>query len=225
MANKLAIPSISISQYPGHLLDKKIRAAASCGFAGIEIVYNDLEMCLNPSRQRLALAKHWMDIACVLDAPYLQVPSIFATDCSRDKSIIVGDLQRLADLGAEKPTISIAFKALSWGVNCSTWESALELVNKVNRPNFGLCMDKFHEFTRIWGDNASPNGKQMDADLRLRDSLARFVHDCPVEKIFYVQLSDAERFDPPYSAGKSNRRARNRQTLTLVLQCPGSLPD
>jgi sugar phosphate isomerase/epimerase len=44
MANKLAIPSISISQYPGHLLDKKIRAAASCGFAGIEIVYNDLEM-------------------------------------------------------------------------------------------------------------------------------------------------------------------------------------
>ena len=175
--------------------------------------------------QRLALAKHWMDIARVLDAPYLQVPSIFATDCSRDKSIIVGDLQRLADLGAEKPTISIAFKALSWGVNCSTWESALELVNKVNRPNFGLCMDKFHEFTRIWGDNASPNGKQMDADLRLRDSLARFVRDCPVEKIFYVQLSDAERFDPPYSAGKSNRRARNRQTLTLVLQCPGSLPD
>jgi hypothetical protein len=43
MANKLAISSISISQYPGHLLDHKIRAAANGGFAGIEIVYNDLE--------------------------------------------------------------------------------------------------------------------------------------------------------------------------------------
>jgi sugar phosphate isomerase/epimerase len=238
-SNKLAISSISISQYPGHLLDHRIRAAAAGGFAGIEIVYNDLatygqaqnipiqtaaqkirslcqtldlkvlslapfenyEGASSPLSQRLALAQHWMDIARILEAPYLQVPSIFASDCSRDETIIVSDLQRLADLGASaKPTISIAYEALSWGVNCSTWESALDLVNRVDRPNFGLCMDTFHEGTRIWGDNASPNGKQMDADLRLRESLARFVRDCPVEKIFYVQLSDAERFDPPYSA-------------------------
>ncbi|CAI7639123.1 unnamed protein product [Penicillium bialowiezense] len=230
MANKLAISSISISQYPGHLLDHKIRAAANGGFAGIEIVYNDLEtygkaqnipihtaaqrihsLCqsLNfqvlslapfenyegsstPLDQRLALARHWIDIARILKAPYLQVPSIFANDCSRDENIIVSDLQKLADLGASTPTVSIAYEALSWGVNCSTWESALDLVNRVNRSNFGLC-------TRVWGDNASPSGKQMDADARLRDSLARFVRDCPVEKIFYVQLSDAERFDPPYS--------------------------
>ncbi|CAG8062609.1 unnamed protein product [Penicillium salamii] len=237
MANKLAISSISISQYPGHLLDQKISAAANGGYAGIEIVYNDLEtygkahnipihiaaqrihhLCqsLNfqvlslapfenyegastPLDQRLALAKHWMDIARLLEAPYLQVPSIFANDCSRDENIIISDLQRLADLGAQKPTVAIAYEALSWGINCSTWESALDLVNRVNRPNFGLCMDTFHEGTRVWGDNASASGKQMDADLRLRDSLARFVRDCPVEKIFYVQLSDAERFDPPYS--------------------------
>ena len=237
-SNKLAISSISISQYPGHLLDQKIRAASTGGFAGIEIVYNDLEtygksqnipihtaahkihhLCqsLNfkvlslapfenyegastPLSQRLALAQHWMEIARILEAPYLQVPSIFATDCIRDENVIVSDLQQLADLGASKPTISIAYEALSWGINCSTWESALDLVNRVNRPNFGLCMDTFHEGTRVWGDNASPNGKQMDADSRLRDSLARFVRDCPVEKIFYVQLSDAERFDPPYSS-------------------------
>ncbi|KAJ5341884.1 hypothetical protein N7541_011008 [Penicillium brevicompactum] len=237
MANKLAISSISISQYPGHLLDEKIRAAAQGGFAGIEIVYNDLEtygkaqnipihtaaqqilnLCqsLNvqvlslapfenyegastPLDQRLAIAKHWIEIARLLKAPYLQVPSIFTHDCSRDEKVIISDLQRLAELGAPAPTVSIAYEALSWGTNCSTWESALDLVNRVNRPNFGLCMDTFHEGTRVWGDNASASGKQMDADARLRDSLARFVRDCPVEKIFYVQLSDAERFDPPYS--------------------------
>jgi sugar phosphate isomerase/epimerase len=139
-----------------------------------------------------------MEIARVLEAPYLQIPSIYANDCSRDENIIISDLQQLADLGASH-NISIAYEALSWGVNCSTWECALDLVNRVNRPNFGLCMDTFHEGTRVWGDNASPNGKRMNADLNLRDSLARFVRDCPVEKMFYVQLSDAERFDPPYS--------------------------
>lgn len=39
----------------------------------------------------------------------------------------------------------------------------------------------------------------MDAETKLRDSLRRFVRDCPREKIFYVQLSDAERFETPYS--------------------------
>ncbi|KAJ6057809.1 hypothetical protein N7460_001083 [Penicillium canescens] len=109
-------------------------------------------------------------------------------------------MRALADLAsATKPTVSIAYEALSWGTNHSTWESALDLVNSVNRPNFGLCMDTFHEATKIWGDPSSPSGKQMYAEERLRDSLRRFVRDCPLEKLFYVQLSDGERFDPPYS--------------------------
>lgn len=236
MANKLAISSISISQYPGHLLDQRIRAAANGGMAGIEIVYGDLYtysksqhmpiedasqkiyslcQCLNfqvlalapfenyegattSLEQRLAKAKHWMEIATILKAPYLQVPSAFANGHSRDENVIILELQKLADLCASYG-ISVAYEPLSWGINCSTWETALDHVNRVDRPNFGLCMDTFHEGTRVWGDNASPTGKQMDADLKLRDSLARFVRDCPVEKVFYVQLSDAERFDPPYS--------------------------
>ncbi|KAJ5804315.1 uncharacterized protein N7518_000618 [Penicillium psychrosexuale] len=238
VSNKLAIASISLSQYPGHLLDQKIRAASQAGIAGIEIVYNDLlayskaqsisiydaaqkiyalcqetnvevlslapfenyEGATTPLKERLALASHWLEIARLLHATYLQVPSVFTSDCSRDEKTIISDLQQLADLAsASKPVISIAYEPLSWGTNCSTWEDALSTVQRVDRPNFGLCLDTFHEGTRVWGDNSSPNGLQMDADTKLRDSLRRFVRDCPREKIFYVQLSDAERFDPPYS--------------------------
>jgi sugar phosphate isomerase/epimerase len=236
--NKLAIASVSLSLYPGHLLDEKIRTAAQYGYSGIEIVYSDLEtyaksqhmlvrtaaqkiheVCnenniqalslapfenfegaKSPLESRLQLAKQWLNIARLLRAPYLQVPSTFMTDCSRDAAVITNELQALADLAsADQPTISIAYEALSWGTNHSTWESALDLVKSVNRPNFGLCMDTFHEATKIWGDPSSPSGKQMHADERLRDSLARFVRDCPREKLFYVQLSDGERLDPPYS--------------------------
>jgi sugar phosphate isomerase/epimerase len=236
--NKLAIASVSLSLYAGHLLDEKIRTAAQHGYSGIEIVYSDLEtysksqnipihtaaqkinqICNknnvktlslapfenfeganSPLETRLQLAKHWLEIARLLKAPYLQVPSIFTNDCSRDAKVITTEMQALADLAsATKPTVSIAYEALSWGTNHSTWESALDLVNSVNRPNFGLCMDTFHEATKIWGDPSSPSGKQMYAEERLRDSLRRFVRDCPLEKLFYVQLSDGERFDPPYS--------------------------
>ncbi|KXG51896.1 uncharacterized protein PGRI_092890 [Penicillium griseofulvum] len=238
MANKLAISSVSLSQYPGHTLDHKIRAASQAGITGIEIVYNDLliyskaqkisiqagaqkiyTLCLEtnlqvlslapfenyegsttPVEERLALAQHWLELARLLHAPYLQVPSIYTPDCTRDEKTIISDLQQLADLASSiKPIISIAYEPLSWGTNCSTWETALSIVQRVDRPNFGLCLDTFHEGTRLWGDNASSTGMQMDAETKLRDSLRRFVRDCPLEKIFYVQLSDAERFEPPYS--------------------------
>lgn len=41
--NKLAISSLSLSQHPDHSLDDKIRIAAQHGYAGIEVVYSDLE--------------------------------------------------------------------------------------------------------------------------------------------------------------------------------------
>ncbi|KAJ5951752.1 uncharacterized protein N7479_010165 [Penicillium vulpinum] len=236
--NKLAIASVSLSQYPGHILDHKIRAASQAGIAGIEIVYSDLltysktqnisiqaaaqkihTLCLEtnlqvlslapfenyegattPLKERLALGQHWLEIARLLHAPYLQIPSIYTTDCSRDEKTIISDLQRLSDLASSaKPVVSIAYEPLSWGTNCSTWEGALSIVQRVERANFGLCLDTFHEGTKLWGDNASPSGMQMDAEVKLRDSLRRFVRDCPRDKIFYVQLSDAERFETPYS--------------------------
>jgi sugar phosphate isomerase/epimerase len=132
----------------------------------------------------------------------LQIPSNYKPDAIGDKDVVISELQQLADIGsAEQPVVSIAYEYLSWGTHCSTWEVALQYVNEVNRPNFGLCLDTFHEATKLWGDLFAASGRFPDADKALRESLKRFVSNCPVEKIFFLQLSDGERFDPPFSNG------------------------
>ena len=80
-----------------------------------------------------------------------------------------------------------------------TWESALKLVGSVARDNFGLCVDAFHLMTKLWADPFVPSGKYPEADSVLRESLRRLLRDCPLEMIVFVQLSDSEKFEPPFS--------------------------
>ncbi|KAJ5683644.1 hypothetical protein N7462_006809 [Penicillium macrosclerotiorum] len=238
ISNKLAIAGLSLGQHPSHSLDNKIKAAAEAGYAGIEIIYSDLEvysdlhklsllegaervnkLCQNVNLQILALAsfqnyegdrsplnsrleraERWIEIARKLRALYLQIPSNYRPDAVGDEAVIISDLRHLATIGdAKQPRVSIAYEFLSWGTHCSTWETALRYVELVNRPNFGLCLDTFHIGTKLWGDLFAPSGKFAEADAALKDSLDRFTAEIPVEKIFFVQLSDAERFDPPFS--------------------------
>lgn len=236
--NKLAISTISLGQHPSHALDHKIKAAAQAGFAGIEVVFSDLEafsqsqklpltdgakriktlcdavrleiLALAPFenyegdnsylRDRLQKAARWIEIARVLHASYLQVPSQFKTDAIGNEDVITSELQQLADLGSSKrPLVSIAYEPLSWGTYYNTWQDSLQLVRAVNRPNFGLCLDTFHIVTKLWADPFAISGKFPNADQKLRQTLDHLVQQCPLDKIFYVQLSDGEKFDPPFS--------------------------
>lgn len=154
----------------------------------------------SPLSDRLSKATHWVGIARALCATYIQIPSNFKPDAIGDREIVVSELRHFAEIGsAEQPVISIAYEYLSWGTHCSTWETALEYVNQVNRPNFGLCLDTFHEATKLWGDLYAPSGRFPNSDEVLRNSLDRFIANCPAEKIFFVQLSDGEKFEPPFS--------------------------
>lgn len=187
------------------ILDGAARIKQICDTNNVEVLalapFENFEGAPSPLSDRLATAKHWLSIARILKAPYLQVPSQFNPDSSTDETVIVPELQQLADLAsAETPVVSIAYEYLSWGTYCSTWDTALRLVQLVNRPNFGLCVDTFHELTKLWGSPFATSGKYPSADANLRDSLTRFRDTVPLDKIFYVQLSDGERFDPPFSA-------------------------
>ncbi|CRG91867.1 hypothetical protein PISL3812_08921 [Talaromyces islandicus] len=154
----------------------------------------------SPLSDRLSKATHWIKVARALGATYLQIPSNFKPDAIGDTDIVISELQHIAEIGsAEQPVISIAYEYLSWGTHCSTWETALKYVNEVNRPNFGLCLDTFHEATKLWGDLFALSGEFPDSDDVLRKSLDRFVANCPAEKIFFIQLSDGEKFEPPFS--------------------------
>jgi sugar phosphate isomerase/epimerase len=238
ITNKLAIGSLSLGQHPSHALDHKVRLAAQAGFAGVEIVFSDLEkfsqtkglsifegarriraICdenglsilslapfenyegdRSPLIDRLQKASQWIEIARILHAPFLQVPAQYGVDAIGDEDIITRELRQLCDLGSSKqPLVSIAYEPMSWSTCHSTWESSLKLVESVSRENFGLCLDTFHIITKLWADPFAPSGKYPDADNILRDSLSRFLRECPPEKIFFVQLSDGERFDPPFS--------------------------
>ncbi|KAL3481431.1 xylose isomerase-like protein [Aspergillus californicus] len=238
LANKLAIGTSCLGQNPSHTLDRKIQAAATKGFAGLEIVYADLQtysttnsipiltgakqirqLCddlalailslapfenlegaQSPLPERLSAAAHWLDLARILGARYLQIPSYYNNDSTANEATIVSEMQQLADLAnSSSPVISIAYEPLSWGANYSTWEGALHLTTLVDRSNFGLCLDTFHEITKLWASPFEALGVYPDGPEKLADSLRRAVRGIPLEKLFYVQLSDAERFDPPFS--------------------------
>ncbi|KAL4865904.1 hypothetical protein BDV12DRAFT_173705 [Aspergillus spectabilis] len=175
-----------------------------CGDLGITIIsfapFENFEGSKSPLKDRLAVAAQWLDLARILGATYLQIPSQYGTESIGDEAVIVSEMQQLADLASSlSPVISIAYEPLSWGVYFSTWEDAVWLTHLVNRDNFGLCLDTFHELTKLWASPFEDSGIYPDGPEKLADSLHRSISGIPLEKIFYVQLSDAEKFDPPFS--------------------------
>lgn len=175
-----------------------------CGDSGVEIVslapFENFEGHPSPLEPRLATAARWLDVACALGAPYLQVPAAYDEACSRDEGVIAAELRALADLAAaRRPAVAIAYEPMSWSVAVPTWQAALRVIRAVGRDNFGLCLDSFHILTRLWASPFAADGRFPRADEVLAASLADFRRDFPLDRLFYVQLSDAERFDPPFS--------------------------
>jgi sugar phosphate isomerase/epimerase len=151
-------------------------------------------------KDRLATAREWLAITRALGAEYMQMPAIYIRDINNDHDLMVRELRELADLAsASEPVVKLAYENLGWSTHCFLWEHALQMVQDVGRDNFGLCLDSFHLCVALWADAFSSSGRQTDGDKKLQDSLQRFVRDCPVEKIFYIQLSDGEVMNPPYS--------------------------
>ena len=234
-----------------HDFSKKIKAASTSGFHGIEIFYEDLEYLArqidtsapkdttpSPS-QLLAGAKKmkeicnennltiiglqpflfyeglkdrkqhdklieklhvWFDIVDILDTNTIQIPANFLPQdqITGDMDTIVADMVKVADLGAnrEKP-IRFAYENLCWSTYIDTWDAAWEVVQRVDRPNFGMCLDTFNIAGRVWADPASATGMVEDAENALDASLAKMVKTIDVAKVFYIQVVDAERVNPP----------------------------
>ncbi|KAJ3536232.1 hypothetical protein NM208_g6815 [Fusarium decemcellulare] len=149
-------------------------------------------------------AKLWFKIAWSLKTSTIQIPANFlpAHKLTGDMNVIVGDMVELAELGAqEEPPIRFAYESLCWSTHVDTWEKSWEVAKRVNRPNFGLCLDTFNIAGRVWGDPASPTGKTPNADADLGESLERLVREVPLDKIFYIQVVDAEKMETPLVKG------------------------
>lgn len=246
-----AIASMSLGRAWVHDFEKKMKAASTSGFQGMEIFYEDLEYVARsldasadenatPSPSQLLAgarkvkeicdqngleiiglqpflfyeglkdrAQHnrlieklhvWFDIVDILNTDIIQIPANFLPrdQITGDLDTIVADMVEVADLGLKRTRpIRFAYENLCWSTYIDTWEAMWEVVQRVDRPNFGMCLDTFNIAGRVWADPASSSGMVENAEVALDTSLTRLVETVDVAKVFYIQVVDAERVDPP----------------------------
>lgn len=181
-----------------------------CRARGIEIV------CLQPfshydglldrdeHERRLEQLQFWIQLAHELNTDIIQIPANFlpAEHVTEDLDLIVSDLREVADMGLQAtPPIRFAYESLCWSTRVDTWERCWEVVQRVDRPNFGMCLDTFNILGRIYADPAVASGRTPNAEEAVRDSIARMVERVDVAKVFYVQVVDAERLREPLVPG------------------------
>ncbi|KAH8664490.1 xylose isomerase-like protein [Xylariales sp. PMI_506] len=149
--------------------------------------------------------KLWFRIAKKLGTNTIQIPGNFlsADQLTGDREAIAADLRELADLGLrEDPPVRFAYENLCWSTHVDTWEAAWDICRRVDRDNFGLCLDTFNIAGRVWADPASASGTTgPDADTVLHASLEALVREVDVRKVFYIQVVDAERMESPLVPG------------------------
>ncbi|CAG9948531.1 unnamed protein product [Clonostachys rosea f. rosea IK726] len=146
----------------------------------------------------------WMKLAKALSIQLVQIPTNWLNEgTTGDLDQIVRDLIEMAEIGLEQdPVVSFAYEGVAWGTHIDTWQGTWEVIKRVNKPNFGLCLDTFHIVARDLGDpSIVPGCKRPNGDENLARSMDQLAKEVDVSKIFYVQLGDAELLDSPIVEG------------------------
>jgi len=163
-------------------------------------------------------AKGWIRIMEAAGTDMLQLGST-DTDASKldtSRSRIVADLQALSDLLAPHG-FRLAYENWCWSTHAPTWKDVWEIVEAVNRPNVGLCLDSFQTAGSEWADPTTESGlieskSKEDLEKSFAASLEELSKTVPPSKIFFLQISDAYKPVSPFSteADESGLRPRGR---------------
>jgi sugar phosphate isomerase/epimerase/4-hydroxyphenylpyruvate dioxygenase-like putative hemolysin len=182
-------------------LDDKLRAAAAAGFRGVELLEYDLVMSSWSPRRlaaeaadlglrieayqplhveavreelfgaQLRLAQRKLDLLVELGTEVLVCCSSRSVHGVDDEGRAAEQLGRLADLALERG-IRLAYEAVPWG-RVRSHDDAWRLVQQVDHPALGMCLDSFHVLS---------NGADASA-----------ISTIDVDRVFHVQLADAPR--------------------------------
>ncbi|KAJ5907394.1 3-dehydroshikimate dehydratase [Penicillium taxi] len=167
-----------------HILEAANHVRAICQAQRLEII------CMQPflfyeglkDREQhdklIEKMKLWLKIVKNLGTDTIQIPANFlpAEQLTDDLDVHSADLRQLADMGAaENPSIRFAYENLCWSTYVDTWEKTWDMVKRVDRPNFGLCLDTFNIAGHIWADPASLTGKTPTADADFKASIDRMI--------------------------------------------------
>ncbi|KAK6201617.1 xylose isomerase-like protein [Scheffersomyces amazonensis] len=204
--------SIATVCLPGTIKDKLLAISRS-GFDGVEIMMTDLDE-IDPLELKDYLAKLSLDLVILqpfrdlegwedetifkqkmqefedtlklmktLGTDLLLVCSNCSEDASGDIDLMVDQLKKAAELAIQY-NIRIAYENLSWSTHIKTISQLVSIVEQVNRPNFGLCLDSFH--------------------INIHNSKL-----IPYHKIFFVQFCDAIDLDLKFDISHYARNYRN----------------
>ncbi|OTA05124.1 hypothetical protein A9Z42_0057420 [Trichoderma parareesei] len=151
-------------------------------------------------QKRLEEAKFWVRLAHILETDLILLPSSFLSpsEVTPSMDVIVQDMVEIAEVGlGASPVIRFAYEALCWGTRVDTWERSWEIVQRVDRPNFGLCLDTFNIAGRIYADPSISSGRTEDCDEATQASLRGMAASIDPGKLFLVQMADAEKLAQP----------------------------
>lgn len=182
-------------------LKEKMQACAIAGFDGIEIFEQDLVTSpLSPEQVRtmaadlglgldlyqpfrdfdgvtpgllkanLRRAEAKFKLMARLGMDTILVCSNVATATIDDDALRAEQLAQLANLAGDHG-VKVAYEALAWGKYVNDYEHAYRLVEMVDHPNLGTCLDSFHILSRDWETS--------------------HIEAFNPEKIFFVQVADA----------------------------------
>ena len=186
-------------------LEQKLHACAEAGFDGVEIFEPDLVASdFSPEQIRdladrlgltLDMYQPFRDFESV-------GPELFAANLRRaelkfqlmnrmgidlmllcsnvgtatisDFDVMADQLRQLGDL-ADKYNVRVAYEALAWAAIIDDYREAARLVEMVNHPAIGNCIDSFHILSKGFDSEA--------------------LTSIPGDKIFFVQMADAPRLN------------------------------
>ena len=163
---------------------------------------------------RLGLGPGLVTLNCRLDHLARQVSSSFDE--------LANDLRDLADMPAMKG-FRIAYENWCWATHAPLWSQVWDIVQRVDRPNIGLCLDTFQTGGGEWGDPTTKSGKlktmnAKELDRKFRKSLELLRATVPLEKIF-LQVSDACKVDPPLDKEPDKQGLRPRGRWSHIGHC------
>ena len=137
--------------------------------------------------------------------------------------MVTSDLKELADLLAPH-NFRLAYENWCWSTHAPDWKDVWEVAQKVDRPNFGLCLDTFQSAGGEWADPTTKSGllegdfTREDLQERFQESLRNLSATIPAEKIYILQVSDAYKPKEPLDSKSDERGMRPRARWSSCLR-------
>ncbi|CAM1511951.1 Fc.00g094640.m01.CDS01 [Cosmosporella sp. VM-42] len=159
----------------------------------------------------------WFELAHTLGTDLICFPSSFlpSDQITDDMDLIVSDFIEAAEMGLqETPVIKFAFEALCWGTRVDTWEASWDVVQRVDRPNFGVCLDSYNILGRIYADPTSTTGRTANYEQATASSIKRLLTEIDVRKVFLIQVADGERLAEPLNESHPFHNSEQRPRMS-----------